>query len=104
MEVPEPVHPKTSMVAIDLGVSKFATVKRHCKRFHVADHRQIEIYRTESILDSGSVVDMDLAQIVEIAIFLNRLEATTKFVSSAVGLASGRLKSGCLACSPLAAH
>ncbi len=26
MEVPEPIHPKTSMVGIDLGVSKFATL------------------------------------------------------------------------------
>lgn len=40
----------------------------------------MEIYRSEFVLDSGSVVDTDLEQIVKVAIFLSKLEATTKGV------------------------
>ncbi len=49
----------------------------------------MEIYRSEFVLASGSLVDTDLEQIVKVAIFLNKLEATTKGVQIETEIQAG---------------
>ncbi len=61
---------------LDLLSKMHASTKHHLE----LTSSLMEIYRSEFILDSGSAVDTDLEQIVKIAVFLNRLEATTKGV------------------------
>lgn len=49
----------------------------------------MEIYRSEFVLDSGSAVDTHLEQIVQIAVFLNRLQAAAKGVQVELDLEEG---------------